>query len=104
MRFARLPVAPMAALLLSMMPSPALAGSGTVSGTLIDDDAGGFAAGMTVSACGPAPCVSADAPSDQRGHYRLALPAGNGWNVSTGDCRPGGYALSHKFGVNVVDD
>ncbi|OLE21261.1 MAG: hypothetical protein AUG49_22495 [Catenulispora sp. 13_1_20CM_3_70_7] len=92
-----------AALALSAGPSPAMAGSGTVSGTLIDDDTGGVAGGMAVSACGSSGCVTGSGRSDLSGHYSLTLPAASGWNVLTGDCSPGGYALSHKYGVNVVD-
>jgi hypothetical protein len=76
-------------------------GSGTVVGTLIDDDTGGLVQGLTVSACSPMGCLSAPQPSDATGQYRLPLPTSNGWNVFTGDCTR--YAMSHKFSVNAVD-
>lgn len=76
-------------------------GSGTVSGTLIDDDTGGFVQGLTVGACSPMGCLSSPQPSDAAGRYRLPLPTSNGWNVFAGDCTS--YAVSHKFSVNVVD-
>ena len=100
----RIAIAAVAALALSAIPLSTLAGSGTVTGTLINDDTGGVAAGIDVSACGSSGCVS-NGHSDANGRYRLRLPSGNGWNVFTeaGDCGATGYARSHKYGVNVID-
>ncbi len=100
MRPAVLAMAATAAMALAIAPSSTLAASGTVTGTLIDDEGEGVA-GLTVGACGPSGCVPSPVESDRDGHYVLSVPAGSGWNVFAGDCRH--WAFSHKFGVNVAD-
>jgi hypothetical protein len=82
---------------------PARAGSGVVTGTLIDDDTGWVAAGVPVHACGGQGCIG-NAISSPDGKYSLDVPSGGGsFNVITdGGCEPGDYARGHQYGVNVT--
>ena len=83
--------------------SPARAGSGVVTGTLLDDDTGWVAAGVPVHACGGQGCIG-NAISSPDGKYSLDVPSGGGsFNVITdGGCEPGDYARGHQYGVNVT--
>ncbi len=90
-----------------VIPVTALAGTGNISGTLIDDDTGGFASGVTVNACGAPGCPNIGSVSNGSGQYQLnGIPSGNGWNVLTnpGACASTDYAKAHKYGVNVSDN
>src|ERR1700682_661635 len=82
---------------------PARAASGTVTGTLLDDDTGWVAAGVQVHACG-SPGFIGNAISSPGGKYSLDVPSGIGsFNVITdGGCEPGDYARGHQYGVNVI--
>ena len=96
-----------AAALLIVAPIPALAGTGNVSGTLLDDDTGCFASGVTVNACGSPGCPNIGSVSNGSGQYQLnGIPSGSGWNVLTnpGACSSTAYAKAHKYGVNVSDN
>jgi len=96
-----------AALILAVLPVTALAGTGNISGTLIDDDTSGFASGVTVNACGSPGCPNIGSVSNGSGQYQLnGIPSGSGWNVLTnpGACGSGSYAKAHKYGVSVSDN
>ena len=81
----------------------AQAGTGSVGGTVIDDDTGGAAAGITVTAC-EAECQGS-ATTDAAGHYLLDGIPSNSWNVVANHnvCGPSSYAPAHKYGVRVMD-
>ena len=90
-------------LLTSLAPIPAQAGTGSVSGIVIDDDTGGPAAGVTIVACEAA--CQGSAISDAAGHYQLDGIPSNSWNL-VGNLRVCGastYAPTHKYGVRVTD-
>src|SRR5579864_2258642 len=90
-----------------VIPVTALAGTGNISGTLIDDDTGGFGSGVTVNACGAPGCPNIGSVSNGSGQYQLnGIPSGSGWNVLTnpGACASTDYAKAHKYGVNVSDN
>jgi hypothetical protein len=94
-------------LLAALLPGTVLAGSGNISGTLFDDDTSGFAAGVTVNACGSPGCPNIGSVSNSSGQYQLnGIPSGNGWNVITnpGSCPSTSYATAHRYGVNVSDN
>lgn len=91
-------------LLLALVPATALAATGNISGTLTDDDTGGFASGVSVGECGPPGCPGVNGTSNASGAYTLTgVPSGGGWNVLTnpGACASTDYAKGHKYGVNV---
>jgi hypothetical protein len=86
-----------------LAPIPAQAGTGSVSGTVIDDDTGGPATGVQIVAC-EAECRGS-AITDASGHYQLDGIPSNSWNVvaNLGTCGASTYAPAHKYGVRVTD-
>jgi len=87
---------------------PVSAGTGTITGQLVDGDSGNNApaVGVTVQACSGGSCVGTPVVSDSNGNYALSsVPTGT-WTVLTlppTPCGPTDFARAQASNVSVSD-